>query len=48
MKLQADAIQSVFGLSVLSGSFEMIMHALNTIKEFAEKASEENITAVFE
>ena len=45
--LQANAVQSVFGLAVLSGSFEMIMSALNTIHEFAEKASEENLNAVF-
>ena len=37
----------MFGLAVLSGSYEMIMQALNTIHEFTEKATEDNINQVF-
>ncbi len=33
-ELQSNAIQSVFGLAVLSGSFEMIVQALDTIHDF--------------
>ena len=47
MTLQANAIQSVFGLAVLSGSFEMISSALSTIQDFTDKASEENVNVVF-
>ena len=45
--LQANAMQSMFGLAVLSGSYEMIIQALNTIHSFTERATEDNIKQVF-
>lgn len=47
VSLQANAIKSVFGVAVLSGSYEMIVQALNTIYDFTEKATEDNVNAVF-
>ena len=47
VKVQANAISSIFGLAVLSGSFEMIVHALNTVHDFCERSSKDNLTAVF-
>lgn len=37
----------MFGLAVLSGSYEMIIQALNTISDFTERATEDNIKQVF-
>lgn len=48
LSLQVNAVQSVFGLAVVSGSFEMIVQALSTIRSFCDKASESNIKDVFE
>ena len=45
--MQANAINAAFGVAVLSGSYEMLVHALNTIHEFTEKATESNVNAVF-
>lgn len=46
-ELQSNAVKSVFGLAVLSGSFEMIVQALDTIHDFSKRAKSSNLEAVF-
>lgn len=46
--LQANAVLSIFGLAVQSGCYEMIVQALDTIYDFSQKASKDNLDTVFE
>ena len=47
MNLMTNAIKSVYGLAILSGSYELIIKALDTIHRFSENTSEEVQKVVF-
>lgn len=46
--LQANAVQSIFGLAVQSGCYDMILQALETIQNFVQKSNKDNLNTIFQ